>query len=795
MTFEEIRNAVNSAWRDHVVNGVPATGPNEPVKQEIRAALLKMTVAMENGGFSAPPNWAADLADVQSKLDDVDAVVAGLGTVSAKALEAQAAASAAVAARDDAVAIYGSIEAVEAAAATATDAIDQMLEIASGAPDAPSILNKVNRNGSNVEADAFRGAIGSFPTRAAAIASRIGESDVDAIRLDGYSAPGDGAALYKRVAIEPAHPGKFQSAGGQWWELGEPSINVRMFGAVGDGVADDTDAIHAAFDFVLAKGGGRVHVPVGKYRVTRGYTHSKPYADLNLTGDTSSREDVGSAQGSTIILDNPDAASFFFKNTKNQHLQVSDIAFKCAQYALDRPFFDFSSGLLAVTIDNVNFEKVEQPFVFRAGLIMQSGSFRNIQFRNSGTFHSKTTGQLASDIDTFMTFDGINHEGSVPANSEKIVCNLSGIRMVLGREFLLEGSLPGPGYTILKLENAYNVGWIRAPQASFYGYYSEWNGPNRPDADVVQVGGRTLFQNAVFNTGKIQLSNRAVLTVEDSTFSAGENLNNQFEFLDDFSHVNISRCVTRLVDLQDTRFSFHNINLARDGSSEVFGSCYISPGRGAVAYRWDGGLLDTVNKVSVYGQAGYYVSADGGYGRKVVFPSTDQTTINASLLVNWPDEIKKGQQIYFAGLVRVPTMLTGQISCYASVGGVAVGAAVNFRAADSGKVVPFVFATRVLNDVPINRAGLQIGPGGITGMSGAFEILALEAGTGEIIPTFVHPDYPTNTVSFGSAAPTQGEWRRGDRVHNRAPAVGSPTGWICTVAGTPGTWVSMGNLA
>jgi|GEM_PF-5028563 len=208
MTFEEIRNAVNSAWRDHVVNGVPATGPNEPVKQEIRAALLKMTVAMENGGFSAPPNWAADLADVQSKLDDVDAVVAGLGTVSAKALEAQAAASAAVAARDDAVAIYGSIEAVEAAAATATDAIDQMLEIASGAPDAPSILNKANRNGSNVEAEAFRRAIG---------------------------------------AATPTF------------------VNVRDFGAKGDGVTNDTEAFNLAF---AAGGGVVVFAPPGRYLLT-----------------------------------------------------------------------------------------------------------------------------------------------------------------------------------------------------------------------------------------------------------------------------------------------------------------------------------------------------------------------------------------------------------------------------------------------------------------------------------------------------------------------------------------------
>ena len=34
----------------------------------------------------------------------------------------------------------------------------------------------------------------------------------------------------------------------------------------------------------------------------------------------------------------------------------------------------------------------------------------------------------------------------------------------------------------------------------------------------------------------------------------------------------------------------------------------------------------------------------------------------------------------------------------------------------------------------------------------------------------------------------------GRRVSNSAPAVGSPKGWVCTVAGSPGTWVSEGNL-
>lgn len=47
---------------------------------------------------------------------------------------------------------------------------------------------------------------------------------------------------------------------------------------------------------------------------------------------------------------------------------------------------------------------------------------------------------------------------------------------------------------------------------------------------------------------------------------------------------------------------------------------------------------------------------------------------------------------------------------------------------------------------------------------------------------------------YASAAPTTGTWYLGDRVFNSAPATGQPKGWICTVAGTPGTWVSEGNL-
>ena len=45
------------------------------------------------------------------------------------------------------------------------------------------------------------------------------------------------------------------------------SVNVITFGAVGDGIADDTAAIQLALDH-LKSGGGTVHFPVGTYKVT-----------------------------------------------------------------------------------------------------------------------------------------------------------------------------------------------------------------------------------------------------------------------------------------------------------------------------------------------------------------------------------------------------------------------------------------------------------------------------------------------------------------------------------------------
>lgn len=50
------------------------------------------------------------------------------------------------------------------------------------------------------------------------------------------------------------------------------------------------------------------------------------------------------------------------------------------------------------------------------------------------------------------------------------------------------------------------------------------------------------------------------------------------------------------------------------------------------------------------------------------------------------------------------------------------------------------------------------------------------------------------SVQYDTAAPNSGSHKIGDIVYNNAPSAGGNIGWVCTTAGTPGTWKAFGEI-
>ena len=79
-------------------------------------------------------------------------------------------------------------------------------------------------------------------------------------------------------------------------------INVKDYGAVGDGTTDDTAAIQAAIDeFQNAGNGGIVYMPPGRYKITSNLTITWPHATSEDSGNEVALRGAGS--GLTILLD------------------------------------------------------------------------------------------------------------------------------------------------------------------------------------------------------------------------------------------------------------------------------------------------------------------------------------------------------------------------------------------------------------------------------------------------------------------------------------------------------------
>lgn len=94
-------------------------------------------------------------------------------------------------------------------------------------------------------------------------------------------------------------------------------VNVLDQGAIGDGVADDTQAIQNAID--LCQNGGTIYFPPGTYKVTSEFTLSPAYTGIVF---------LGAGMGATTITANYTGNVFNFTSTNNISLEYGGFVFR-----------------------------------------------------------------------------------------------------------------------------------------------------------------------------------------------------------------------------------------------------------------------------------------------------------------------------------------------------------------------------------------------------------------------------------------------------------------------------------
>ena len=123
------------------------------------------------------------------------------------------------------------------------------------------------------------------------------------------------------------------------------TVSVKDFGAVGDGVVDDTAAIQNAIDYVSGAGGGEVYFPTGTYKTTSSLiaaSNVKLYSDILFqTGSTTIR----SFHDDHTISAGPTATQFVIEglNFLGRITQDSLVYINANNFSARHCSFDFSA--------------------------------------------------------------------------------------------------------------------------------------------------------------------------------------------------------------------------------------------------------------------------------------------------------------------------------------------------------------------------------------------------------------------------------------------------------------------
>ena len=586
------------------------------------------------------------------------------------------------------------------------------------------------------------------------------------------------------------------------------NVSAEDFGAVGDGITDDTVAIQTALDFARVRDSG-VTLTGGKdYLISSPLIMRDNAAISNITPDGSSGTfshnptRIIGANGfsgtSLLIIGDPGTAvtgvyvgNLTLQTVPDAFLFSPPAAVACLQQNTTATF------MLSCTFENlalwgnygIIFDRYCQSCELRKisssgpvdKVLVFAGNQNFLEQLSKENFTGTTADpyfeikQNIYEPSTNNTLNGLLVQGAGKTNKARL--KLNGVRNFQLNECWLEtldGGVPTLGNGI-EIVNSVSVAFQRINNIGNYGKISVVNSTN------------IALEMLGFDHGAQDLS--YYVDIDGSSTVNIDNLNiyddrNLFPLSRFNGRLQIGRYLPRR-DLTDASIT-KVINIR----NRAINNYLINPSFEAGFYSWtpllNGSPVTSFVTSTIAPGNALKIDYTGIAGTH--FWRVYQTMVNARvgvpLTIGFWAKVTGGA----ANSTAYPYVLGGGISSTSDIHVIRSTGEWSFI---SFGVIPQSAATLV-----IGVAGESIADGGGNGSVIEIDEISIVNGTESFnaVPRFQSIEFGPTTFVSATAAPATGTWKVGDRAFNSTPVIGQPKSWVCTVAGTPGTWTSEGNL-
>lgn len=819
----EITDNISTAFRDFNVNGVSSSGAHEPDKREIRALGPVIEAQIASAAIAGGDLEAAEL------------VIAPLAEVAGDALEA----------------LELAIDSMNAAVSAQIDAaVSDAVSVAEGFADAASV------SASTAEA-------ASGPTYASTAAGLAATSNGEAFAVDAggglvsvYLNSSGTAVLQRTLATTSALAasggaglvGFIQSGTGATARTVQSklrdTVSVKDFGAVGDGVTDDTVAIGRALDAVQA--GGRLIFPPGVYKMTASI--SKTFANgavvqiIGYGAKIDGRSVVGSVAGDTSLIRlggarlsgvalgvsaskfatslttaSPLSAAvndialitstdlwnptrpYYYKGEMIELRSISGTAIGCHAPLFDS-YTNSTTTVYALSMPTVNVEGLEIEMNANQLALVISYS------RNPSVRHTKVHGARYTGISLQYCFGGTVDSNEVYDAWYSGTGTSYGVaigtcqNVVVSKNNLTEARhcITGGGWEpcrdVIYSDNVCTVhpSETVAQAIDQHGnmeFCSVLN--NTVNGGIVITGINAVVKNNIVREARNSVAAIRVFQeissdfyeISGNTIIVGNGTAYGIWHSPDQSSLTVGRFIAQGNNVKCRYRSFN----VQPGGSSVSG-CSIDSlivrsnyfhttdsGQIAVGLVVAGAQFVAVSNVEM---SDNIVIAEGHDACYLTAGITNITSIN--------DKFYGNRTAYLCSFSGAYVNLVNPYF-EGDIGGAGSSRSIQYRTTGTVRCINPTFKNVTY------KAELESGG----------PALYIEQGWYGATPTVLNNSGARlvnfygalgRAITYGTAAPVAGTWAVGDRVYNQSPSIGQPKSWVCTVAGTPGTWVSEGNL-